>query len=39
MANQFTEEDDALLEELGVEVETKKVATRTPQRGAHHRGL
>lgn len=30
MAN-FTQEDDALLEELGVEVEAKKVATRTPR--------
>lgn len=30
MAN-FTDEDDALLEELGVEVETKKVASRTPR--------
>ncbi|EAQ29768.1 YeeC-like protein [Erythrobacter sp. NAP1] len=29
MAN-FTQEDDDLLEELGVEVEAKKVATRTP---------
>jgi hypothetical protein len=27
----FTEEDDALLAELGVEVETKKVAARTPR--------
>jgi hypothetical protein len=27
----FTDEDDALLEELGVEVETKKVAGRTPR--------
>ncbi len=27
----FTQEDDALLEELGVEVETKKVASRTPR--------
>ena len=27
----FTDEDDALLAELGVEVETKKVATRTPR--------
>lgn len=27
----FTDEDDALLEELGVEVETKKVASRTPK--------
>lgn len=27
----FTEEDDALLEELGVEVETKKAASRTPR--------
>ena len=31
MAKQFTEEDDALLAELGVEVETKKVSARTPQ--------
>ncbi|MEO1168500.1 MAG: GIY-YIG nuclease family protein [Pseudomonadota bacterium] len=30
MAN-FTQEDDDLLEELGVEVEAKKVATRTPR--------
>jgi len=30
MAN-FTEEDDALLEKLGVEVETKKLASRTPR--------
>lgn len=29
MAKQFTEEDDALLAELGVEVETPKTATRT----------
>ncbi|RWO24866.1 MAG: GIY-YIG nuclease family protein [Mesorhizobium sp.] len=27
----FTEEDDALLDELGVEVETKKYASRTPR--------
>lgn len=27
----FTDEDDALLEELGVEVETKKVGSRTPR--------
>jgi len=27
----FTEDDDALLSELGVEVETKKVANRTPR--------
>ncbi len=27
----FTDEDDALLAELGVEVETKKVASRTPR--------
>lgn len=27
----FTEEDDALLDELGVEVETKKVGSRTPR--------
>lgn len=31
MAKGFTEEDDALLEELGVETETKKVASRTPR--------
>ncbi|WP_305968483.1 MULTISPECIES: GIY-YIG nuclease family protein [unclassified Mameliella] len=31
MAKQFTEEDDALLAELGVEVEEKKTAARTPQ--------
>lgn len=31
MAKQFTEDDDALLAELGVEVETKKIAARTPQ--------
>lgn len=31
MAKGFTEEDDALLAELGVEVETKKVAARTPR--------
>lgn len=31
MAKQFTDEDDALLAELGVEVENKKVAARTPQ--------
>lgn len=31
MAKQFTEEDDALLAELGVEVETKKVSNRTPR--------
>jgi len=30
MAN-FTDEDDALLEELGVEVDTKKAKTRTPR--------
>ncbi|QZD94609.1 GIY-YIG nuclease family protein [Qipengyuania gelatinilytica] len=30
MAN-FTQEDDALLEELGVEVEAKKVVSRTPR--------
>ena len=28
---EFTDEDDALLEELGVEVETKKNASRTPR--------
>ena len=27
----FTDEDDALLEELGVEVETKKESSRTPR--------
>lgn len=31
MTKQFTEEDDALLSELGVEVETKKAASRTPR--------
>lgn len=31
MAKQFTEDDDALLAELGVEVETKKAASRTPR--------
>lgn len=31
MAKQFTDEDDALLAELGVEVEEKTVAARTPQ--------
>ncbi len=31
MAKQFTDEDDALLAELGVEVEAKKAAARTPQ--------
>lgn len=31
MAKQFTDEDDALLAELGVEVGAKKVAARTPQ--------
>ncbi len=31
MAKQFTEEDDALLAELGVEVEAKKASVRTPQ--------
>lgn len=31
MAKQFTEEDDALLAELGVEVEAEKAASRTPR--------
>lgn len=31
MAREFTEEDDALLAELGVEVEVKKPVTRTPR--------
>lgn len=31
MAKEFTEDDDALLAELGVEVELKKVASRTPR--------
>ncbi|NKX63289.1 GIY-YIG nuclease family protein [Labrenzia sp. 5N] len=31
MAKQFTDEDDVLLAELGVEVESKKVAAKTPQ--------
>ena len=31
MVKEFTNEDDALLTELGIEVEAKKVATRTPR--------
>lgn len=31
MAKEFTEDDDALLAELGVEVEAKKVGSRTPR--------
>lgn len=31
MAKHFTEDDDALLAELGVEVEEKKIASRTPR--------
>ncbi len=31
MAKAFTDEDDALLEELGVEVETKREGSRTPR--------
>ncbi len=31
MANGFTDEDDALLAELGVEVNTKKQVSRTPR--------
>ena len=31
MAKEFTQEDDALLAELGVEAETKKAVTRTPR--------
>ena len=31
MAREFTQEDDALLAELGVEVEAKKVVSRTPR--------
>lgn len=31
MGKTFTEEDDALLAELGIEVETEKSATRTPE--------
>jgi hypothetical protein len=31
MAKEFTQDDDDLLAELGVEVETKKVANRTPR--------
>lgn len=31
MAEQFTDEDDELLAELGVEVEAKKLVTRTPR--------
>ena len=29
--SRFTEEDDALLDELGVEVETNKGSSRTPR--------
>src|SRR6056297_1203070 len=31
MVKEFTEDDDALLAELGVEIEAKKAATRTPR--------
>ena len=31
MVKEFTNEDDALLTELGIEVEAEKVATRTPR--------
>jgi len=31
MSKGFTDEDDALLAELGVEIETKKIAARTPR--------
>lgn len=31
MANMFTDDDDALLSELGIEVEKKKTVTRTPR--------
>ncbi len=31
MAKAFTDEDDALLEELGVEVEAKRQGSRTPR--------
>lgn len=31
MANKFTDDDDALLSELGIEVEKKKQVTRTPR--------
>ncbi|MDG1431911.1 MAG: GIY-YIG nuclease family protein, partial [Paracoccaceae bacterium] len=31
MAKEFTNEDDALLAELGIEVEVKKAAMRTPR--------
>lgn len=31
MAKQFTDEDDELLAELGVEIESKKLVTRTPR--------
>lgn len=31
MANMFTDDDDALLSELGIEVEKKKLVTRTPR--------
>ena len=31
MVKEFTSDDDALLAELGVEVETKKAISRTPR--------
>ena len=31
MADQFTEDDDALLAQLGVDAETRKAASRTPR--------
>ena len=37
MAKGFTDEDDALLAELGVEVEEKKIADAHSMRRTHHR--
>ena len=36
---EFTDEDDALLEELGVEVEAKASGRPDAARGTHHRRL
>ena len=37
MVKGFTDEDDAILAELGVEVEEKKVGGAHPARRTHHR--
>ena len=39
MAKGFTEDDDALLAELGVEVEAKKQLSPHPARRTDHRGV